>query len=292
MTGKGGVGKSAVSAALALAAARAGRRVLVCEMDNEPAVASLLGREVEVGFSPVRVADRIDACNVRGMEAMRAFLERFLPSSRIVGLLLRNRIARVFFESAPGVMEAVMLDRVAHLSEAGTHDLLVVDMPATGHAWTLLRLPRSMSEMVAVGQLAKHLGRLADTLADEDRSAMLVVTLPEEMPVTESLEFLERVRGGIETHVAAVVLNGLRSFSLRASDVTAVASASGGAVVDRLRSALALAWHWQEEDAMGRQRLRAEAGVLVVETPWFFRRDNDQHLIEELADALAGSVRC
>lgn len=292
VTGKGGVGKSAVSAALAMMAARAGRKVLLCELDSEPAQASLFGRQVEVQFEPTRIADRIDACNVRGPEAIRAFLTRFVPSTRVVGLLLRNSIARIFFESAPGIMETVQLDRVAHLAESGTYDLLIVDMPATGHAWTLLRLPRAMAEVISVGNLSKHFERLADVIADPVRSALMVVSLPEEMPVTESLEFLEQVEHGIETKVAAVILNGVRSFGLRATDLRAAESLPEAGPWRRLRDALSLAWYWQRDDAAGKERLNAEAKVPVVECRWFFRRDNDLHLTEELAASLEQSIRC
>lgn len=286
VTGKGGVGKSVVTAAFALRAAQAGRRVLVCEMDEQPAMAALFGSRAEVAFEPKRIHERIDACNVRGMAAMQAFLYRFVPSRRATDLLLKNRVARVFFESAPGVMESVMLDRVATHIESGAYDLVVVDMPATGHAYTLLRLPASMAAMVSVGQLAAHMKALATVLGDRRRSSLVLVTLPEELPVQETLEFEAKVRAGVDTPVSTIVINGLRTMTVPDDEPAWVADLAPGPR-ERWREALALARHWSHEDQRGLAKLEAEAKAGLVTIPWIFRRDDDFSLVGAVTEALA-----
>lgn len=290
ITGKGGVGKSIVTAALALNHARAGHRTLICELDDHPTMARLFDVRGTIGVEPVRVDERLHVANFRGMPVMQSFLRGFVPSRRVTDLLLRNRVAATFFESAPGVMDAVALDQVAETILAEGFERVIVDLPATGHALTLLRLPASMAEMIGVGDLAARVRRLADVMADRQRTQLLVVTLPEEMPVTETVEFCGLVRENVDIAIGSVIVNATRTLPLGDAGRQQVdACASAVARTDarsaaRLRLALRLGSFWHDEDARGVTRLtEALAGTPFTTVPFVYTKDDERDLVEQVA---------
>lgn len=290
ITGKGGVGKSIVTAALALNHARSGHRTLVCELDDHPTMARLFDVRSAIGVEPVRVDERLFVANFRGMPVMQAFLRGFVPSRRVTDLLLRNRVAATFFESAPGVMDAVALDRVAETILAEGFERVIVDLPATGHALTLLRLPASMAEMIGVGDLAARVRRLADVMADRRRSQLLVVTLPEEMPVTETVEFCALVREQVDIAIGSVVVNATRTLPLDDAgrrEVTARATTvaeKDPRSAARLQLALRLGSFWHDEDARGLARLeQALSGTPFTTVPFVYEKEDERDLVEQVA---------
>ncbi len=296
VTGKGGVGKSAIAAGIALRASRAGRRALLCEVDTDGGAGRLFGAP-PLAFTPREVAPGLWAANITRDEAMRAFVRRFVPVGKIADMILANRVAQIFFESAPSVMEAVIVDQIANLA-ASTHpawDMLVVDLPASGHALTFLNVPRSMVEMVRTGTLAGHMRRLADALSDPDRSELVIVTLPEEMPVNETIELWNRARADLQTPVRHIVVNGERAPDLRESDEAALvaaadgADAAGRARVDRVRAGVQLGRYWLIEDARSIARL-TETGARVTRIPFLFRKRDDRDLVESIANHLAEAM--
>ena len=293
VTGKGGTGKSIITAALALNAARSGQRTLVCELDDHPTMTRLFGLPDDLGVEPTATRDGVHVANFRGMPVMQAFLRTFVPSRRVTDLLLRNRVATTFFESAPGVMDAVALDRVADILADGRWDRVFVDLPATGHALTLLRLPASMAEMIGVGDLAARVRRLADIMADPARAALVVVTLPEEMPVTETLEFCSTVRREVEIRLGAIVVNALRRLPLdddERSRIDRIARATEEAQPQasaRIRLALRLGNFWHDEDQRGLLRLEEELpSTERVTVPFVYHKESERDLVEQIAASL------
>lgn len=292
VTGKGGVGKTTMTAALGRVAARQGRRVLLVEIDVDSSMGDLFG--ATVGFEPAPVESNLWACALDAESCMRAFVSRFVSSRRIADLLLRNRIARVFFESAPSVMEAVILDQLATLATKSSpaFDTILVDMPASGHAVKLLRVPRSMARMVAVGELADHLQRLASILEDERRCELVVVTLPEEMPVNETIELWDTLRRDLNIPLRHVIVNGLRRPDIRDEDIATVGElvasvGEGGArAAGSLLDALAIARHWRDEDAANVARLVAQVPATLLRVPFAFRKASDRALVDASANAL------
>jgi len=198
VTGKGGVGKSTVSAALALLAARAGKRVLVCEVNARERVAPLLGappagpviREALPGLSTV---------NVTPQESMREYGLMVLKFRTIYDAVFENRLVRYFLKAIPSLAELVMLGKILHETRAEERgrprwDLVVVDAPATGHAVQLFRVPAVLMDTVPAGPLRRDAEWMRDLLLDPAKTALSIVTLPEEMPVNESIELDAQVR--------------------------------------------------------------------------------------------------
>jgi hypothetical protein len=199
VTGKGGVGKSTVSAALALLAARRGKRVLVCEVNARERVASLLGAP-PAGTAIREAAPGIFTVNVTPQEAMREYGLMVLKFRPIYEAVFENRVVRYFLKAIPSLAELVMLGKILHEARAeGARgrprwDLVVMDAPATGHAVQLLRVPAALIDTVPAGPLRRDAEWMRDLLVDPARTSLSIVTLPEEMPVNESIELDAQVR--------------------------------------------------------------------------------------------------
>ena len=289
VTGKGGVGKTASAAALGRLLAENGRRTLICELDTDAAVGRIFGKQI--GFEPTRVGPNLSACNLTGDESMRAFVQRFVPSRRIAGLILKNKVANIFFRAAPSVMEAVMLDRLAALATEcdPPYDTIVIDLPASGHAVTFLNVPKSMAKMVSVGELAEHLRKIARLIANPRKSEVLIVSLPDEMAVNESLELWKKLQGSVDTPTRTVVVNGVRAPSLREEDVErvrALRDSHPDSDFGPLLEGLALGAYWRREDVTNVERLREAIDGDVITVPFVFERADDKELVELIADSL------
>lgn len=296
VTGKGGVGKTTLATALVRQAAASGKRTLLIEVDTDAYAGPLFGG-VKVGFTPVQVGPGMWACALERQPCMSAFVHRFVPSRRVADLVMSNKLANIFFEAAPSVMEAVIADQIGQLVLHTTPgwDFVVVDLPASGHAVTFLDVPRSMVQMVRVGELARHMSELAALFGDATRSELVLVSLPEEMSVNETLELYEKTRARIQTPVRHVFLNGLRharSTQEDAMQLDAYAATlddpSAAAVVARLAYGARIGDFWRQQDADAVQRLRQEASLTTIEIPFVFDKVDDADLSRRMAASIGG----
>lgn len=291
VTGKGGVGKTTLVAALGLLAARSGKRVLLCELDTDPSLRRIFGVPA-IGFETSRLAENLDACNLMAADCMRSFVQRVVPSRRVADAIVGNRIVGIFFESAPSVIEAVLLDQITErvMQQRPAYDLVIIDLPASGHAIKLLRVARSMAEMVSVGDLAKRLREMDALFTDPLRSGLVLATLPEEMPVNETLELAGNLRASVKTPIVGVVCNGLRHLEVTSSDAAAVARAVGDGAdpgAEQLREAISLAAYWTAQEREELERLRSGLQVPLFDTPFVFSKASDRDLVEQLAARLS-----
>jgi anion-transporting ArsA/GET3 family ATPase len=233
VTGKGGVGKSTVSAALALLAARSGKRVLVCEVNAQERIAPLLGappsgpvaREVRPGIFTV---------NVTPPEAMREYGVMVLKFKTIYDAVFENRLVRYFLRVIPGLSELVMLGKIlweVKSEERGRPrwDLVILDAPATGHAVQLLRVPSALLDTVSSGPLRSDAEWMQAILVDPVRTALALVTLPEEMPVNEAIELDAQVRSVLGIARAALFVNAMPETRFTAGEQARLEALSAAA---------------------------------------------------------------
>jgi anion-transporting ArsA/GET3 family ATPase len=213
VTGKGGVGKSTVSAALALVAARAGKRVLVCEVNAQERIAPLLGAP-PAGGTVREAVPGISTVNVTPHDAMREYGLMVLKFKTIYDAVFENRLVRYFVRVVPSLAELVMLGKILHEAKAEERgrprwDLVVVDGPATGHAVQLLRVPSALLDTVPAGPLRSDAQWMEAMLVDPARTSLAIVTLPEEMPVNEAIELDGQVRSVLGIHRGALFVNAM-----------------------------------------------------------------------------------
>ncbi|HET8540118.1 MAG TPA: ArsA-related P-loop ATPase [Anaeromyxobacter sp.] len=213
VTGKGGVGKSTVAAALALAAARAGKRVLVCEVNAQERIAPLLGAP-PAGGAIREALPGVFSVNVTPADAMREYGLMVVRFKTIYDAVFENRLVRYFLRVVPSLAELVMLGKILHEARSEDRgrprwDLVVVDAPATGHAVQLLRVPSALVDTVPAGPLRHDADWMQAMLVDARRTSLVIVTLPEEMPVNEAIELDAQVRGVLGIHRGALVVNAM-----------------------------------------------------------------------------------
>jgi len=217
VTGKGGTGKTSFSAALAVLGAVKGRRTLLAEVDTQrPSMAAIFGEPPPT--EPKSVLVHLDIVNVHWDVAIAEYMKRYLRSRRLVDGILKNKVVRRFLDFAPGARELFILSRLADL--AANYELMVVDMHASGHAFSLLDITRSAVGLFRSGPMLQRAEELV-RLVQDDGTKMVFVALPEEMVVNETLETLERMQhAGLLGGAPAVFLNKATLPSLRPPERT------------------------------------------------------------------------
>lgn len=295
VTGKGGVGKSTIAAALALVAARRGKRVLVCEVNAQERIAPLLGGPPS-GESTHEVLPGLHSLNVTPRAAMREYGIMVLRYRALYDAVFENRVVRFFLRAIPSLSELVMLGKVLHevrLVEKGRPrwDLVVLDAPSTGHAVQLLRVPRVLLDTVPPGPLRRDAEWMQALLLDPALTTAALVTLPEEMPVNEAIELDEALRHLLEIPRGALVMNAMPTARFSREEL---------ARLDELRQAApplgpaAQAAHFQgvrvaqAEEHLSRARAAIDLPLLLV--PWLARERWDRSALEDVADVLQSQL--
>lgn len=203
ISGKGGAGKSTLAAAIARAAVRAGRTVLLAELSPSlegPSVLAPLVGAREPGPGVTQVEPGLSFVRLGASEGHRRFLEDVLPLRLMADAALRSRALRRFLEAVPAMREMgllyQMLDLVRQTRRGGgfVHPLCVVDLPATGHALALATLPRSVLSLMPGGPIGRAVREGLDLLQDPRRTAVLLAALPEPLPVSEALRLATELR--------------------------------------------------------------------------------------------------
>lgn len=215
VTGKGGTGKTTVSAAIGLLSAERGTRTIVCEVDTfRPALTPILGRRP--GYKPTPVAPRLDICNISWRDALVEWLRSHVPGQRIVRRILDNRLVQTFLDATPGLRETVILSRVVTLTES--YDRVIIDMPASGHAISLLGVPNVAIGLMRSGPVRERAEAILRVLSSSS-TGLAIVGLPEEMVVNETVELWQRLQSEVPSlHAPLVVLNRAALPSLSAAE--------------------------------------------------------------------------
>ncbi len=214
VTGKGGTGKTSVVGALALAAARSGRRVLVAETGRDEHLPRLLAPGTPpVGYAGRELAPGLHVLRIDPYQALAEYLGLQLGMRAVVSRVLGNRGFRQLLDAAPGWRELITLGKVWHLAQEqapdGTprHQLLLVDAPATGHGLTFLDVPNVVGNAVRAGPLRRNAEMVGGMLRDPEHSLLLPVALAEELPARETEELVSRVRSELSVPIDRVVVN-------------------------------------------------------------------------------------
>ncbi len=288
VTGKGGVGKTTVAAALGLVAARAGKRTVICEVAEQERLADLFGVDA-AGHEERELAPGLHAVSVDPELAKEEWLRYQLKSGTLAGVLGGSSVFRYLSAAAPGLSELVTIGKVWDLAQlerrtgGSVFDLAIVDAPSTGHGIAMLRAPSTYAGVARVGPIRRQALQIDAFLRDRRRTGVMVVALPEEMPVNETLDIERRLEDEMEMAIDAAVVNALypqRFTGADAKRLRAVANQDGA-----VRAALA-----EHERVRGQRsqlrRLRRGLDAPVATLPFLFEPELGLPQVEELAARL------
>jgi anion-transporting ArsA/GET3 family ATPase len=246
VTGKGGVGKTTASAALARALAGRGKRVLIAMCNAKERISSMFASPL-VGPDIIPVAPGIWAVNIEPEHAFEEYGRMVLKVPGLYRVVFHNKYIRSFLPAVPGLSEWAMLGKAwFHTTEVDEHgrnrfDIVVLDAPATGHGLDMLRVPKVIVEIVPPGILRRDAERAWKMFTDPAQTAVLVVTLPEELPVTETLELIRAIDDDLHLPLGALVVNGVLPVLFSEAEARAFSTVIGVDVNGDAASALSAA---------------------------------------------------
>jgi anion-transporting ArsA/GET3 family ATPase len=286
LSGKGGVGKTSLAAAVGRLAASQGRKALVLEVDNQhPSLPVIFGASAE--YVPKQVEKNLSIANIAWAPALEDWVESIVSMRRLVRLIMRNRVVSLFLQVTPGARDLVMLWRTMELARA--HDLVVVDLPASGNAVAMLTVPHTAERLFPSGPIRRCADEILALYARPD-TRLALVAIPEEMVVNETMETLARLRQQVpRLAVPMICLNRASPPTLTVAEKALLGKLEAEAR-DPLAAEVLGAGRWEEglesATADATQRLGGlDAGLFCL--PALPRNDGAKRVVQQLTAALA-----
>jgi anion-transporting ArsA/GET3 family ATPase len=304
LSGKGGVGKSVVGMALALAARDRGKRVLLVEIGASHEAARFLGAPPS-GPCATEIVPGLFTINIEPAGVMDEYVRHVVKIDMLVRRILESPIYHRFFAAAPGLKELMTLGKLLVLEEARDrwsrrplYDLIVVDAPATGHGLSLLKVPIAASQAVPVGPIGHNARRVLGLLRDRKKTGLVLVAIPEEMAVVEAQQFHRLAVEEVGIEVEAVVLNSChgRVFNrAEEAEILGLLLEGAGGRLERgipLAGALRAARRQMRRAKLTRfyeARLARSVPLPLVSLPYLFREALGPEDLRDLAARLAAA---
>lgn len=290
VAGKGGVGKTTVSALLGLAAARSGLNTLLVELEGKRGLGTMLDGQGELEYEnrPILSVDRGDPANlsVRTIAADDALLD-YLQEQGLKGFaktLTRMQVLDTLATSTPGLKDLIVLGKIKQLEVSGDHDLIIVDAPASGHAVSFLRSASGLQQTVATGPIRRQADDVVEMLTDPDRCQVLLVAIPEETPVNELIDTAYQLEDEIGIALGTLVMN---SVYPQHEGLDKKLTAKKVKDTDLRRELAAAGQFWHRRNAQQDNqlsRLTDELPLEQLQFPRLFTSDLTQAELDELAN--------
>jgi anion-transporting ArsA/GET3 family ATPase len=313
VAGKGGVGKTTVTAALARMGARAGLDVLVVELEGKPGVATAFGATGSLGYGSSDLSADGDAppdagpSAGAGTEAGTVRARRITPDDALLEYLADHGMGRiskrlvssgaldVVATAIPGIRDILVLGKIKQLEREDKADLILVDAPATGHAMTFLSSAQGLLDAARSGPVRAQAQDVVELLTDPERCQVALVTLPEEMPVNEVIEAAFALEDRVGLTLGPVIVNAcLPDEPWLSRDPATAATEVGVSLTDEQVEALTKAASFRasrfqlQQDQ--RRRLAEELPLHQLLAPFVFNDTIGPAEIDLIADGLATAV--
>jgi anion-transporting ArsA/GET3 family ATPase len=292
--GKGGVGKTTISIALASVAERLNKKILLAEIGDTDAIGRLYGNKTLTEV-PLRLTQHIWGARVDPKAELEAYVRAHVTPGFIAGKIIRSRLFEYLFDATPGLKEVMCLGRLWRWEKEensparATYDLIIVDAPATGHAMSLLRLPDLLINMIRVGPVANQIRGLQRLLKNRQKTSLVLVSLPEELPVNEAVEFYSMAEDTLDMPVAATFINCVYPVAFSRMELQQMASIESSArdfpfsAVNKLIAAARILIRRQSDQQKHIKEIHAKSTGHIQEIPFCFTNDLTINQIRELS---------
>jgi anion-transporting ArsA/GET3 family ATPase len=276
VTGKGGVGKSTVAAALGMAAAARGLRTIIAEVAARDDVSRAIGDSAGATFVEHDLGEGLHHISIDPESALEEYLKDQLPRG-LSDLLASSRLFSYLTAATPGLRELLTVGKVWELAQpdrrtpgAHPYDLVILDAPATGHGVAVLTAPGTFADAARMGPVARQGGIIHGMLADPERTGIVAVATAEEMPVNETLALQRTIEAELGQRFASVVVNGVLPARFTKAEGAALAAVAppGSRAVRAARAEAARSRGHRAQ--LARLRRGVGAGVEVRSLPFLF----------------------
>lgn len=301
-SGKGGTGKTTVSAALAVAAANRGKRVLLVEVDTHDRFAPLFGQDEPVVYAVRKLRDGIWAINLDPELVIIDFFKTHLKIRSVYKQITESKLFKYFYEAAPGLKELICMGKVWRLvgerrtlSQKPEWDCVILDAPATGHGVSLLHIAQAATDLL-FGPMKKNAEKIRDMLVDPRITVLNLTAIPEEMPVNEAIDLYRLTVEHLKIPLGVVFMNAMMPPLFDEAEGAAFERATAPPMRERLAGLLGgdeavealVRCARSREDRAGlairyERKLRESIPLPLVPIPFVFDAAFDQGTLEAVA---------
>lgn len=216
ISGKGRVGKTTVTLLFRLLASKHDKKSLLVEFNSISHLAPIFGVS-EITSTETQLAQNLSGINLEPEACFKEYVLKHVKFQLVYKTFFNNKFVSHFINAVPGLNEILMLGKIYELekqrqsrfSDNTEYDLIIVDAPATGHGLSALEVPQILQSAVKMGPLHKHATQIIDMFSDRSKSAFCLVTLAEEMPVNEYIEYIEALKSKIDIAFGPIFINGV-----------------------------------------------------------------------------------
>jgi anion-transporting ArsA/GET3 family ATPase len=293
VVGKGGVGKTTVATGLAVAASRRGKKVLLALVNCKERVSQLLDTD-PIGSQIVTVRENLDVVNMTPDAALEEYGLMILKVKAVFNAVFKNKLVRAFLKGTPGLEAWSMLGKAFYHAcppkGEPDYDLVIVDAPATGHALDMLRVPFVIENVAPPGMLRRDAARAVDMFRDPERAGAVLVTLPEYMPTSETIELSNALTNELQIPVLHLVINRVLEVLFTENERPLLENLPSMLGEDSEIYGLAVAGRRRvlretvQERAV--RRVRGHVHAPCSEVPYYDDLEKDTAAIEALSEAL------
>lgn len=229
LTGKGGTGKTTLCAVLGLISARKGKKTLLVEVNGREELPGFFG-EKKHGYTEKEIDSNLFSLSIDPFSAMEEYLYLRLKFRIIVERIKNNPLYKYLAKATPGLKELATIGKVWYIcereglkDERHRYDLVILDAPSTGHGIPVLKLPQTAIEAIRVGPVVSEAKKVQSFLSDRNKCSLNLVSIPEEMPVAETIEFYSRAKNELDMSIDCLFINmvlpDLNSFEIKNKDI-------------------------------------------------------------------------